>query len=90
MINHLVKIVAGLEEKDLKSLVVLSKTCTFDAINYSNNEFVASENDAIKTIIEIEKNSDDDIIDPFESERYCKAFYEYGLQAEKILKNKRK
>lgn len=89
VINHLLNVVEGLEAKDLKNLVVLAKTCSFKAINSSNNEFVVSENDAIKTIIEIEKNSDDDVFDPFEVERYCKAFYEHGLEAEKVIKKRK-
>ena len=35
-----------------------------------------------------EKNSDDDIFDPFEVERYAKAFYDYGLECEKKMKLK--
>ena len=74
--------------EDMKSLVVLTKTCSIDGTSSSNQEYVAVENDAINLILDIEKNSDQDIFDPFEVERYAKAFYDYGLECEKIRKLK--
>ena len=47
---------------------------------------MVSENKAIQLILDIEKNSNEDVIDPYEIERYAKAFYNYGLEAEKALK----
>ena len=85
VINYLVNVVDGLQQNDLRSLVVLSKTCNIDCNEKYDNEIFASENDAIKKIIEYEKNSNEDIIDPFEIERYCLAFYKQGLLAEKII-----
>lgn len=90
IIKQLTNVVEGLESNDLKSMVVLSKTCYFNPLNFQDNEFVVGEKDVIKTINEIEKNSNDDIIDPFEVERYCNSFYEYGLKVEKLLKSKGK
>ena len=49
-----------------------------------------SEKEAIKLILQIEENSNDDVIDPYEIERYAKAFYNYGLEAEKALKKYKK
>ena len=77
------------EEKDLKNLVVLSKTCSIDGDFESQNELIATENNAIKVILDFEKKSNEDIFDPFEVERYCKAFYEEGLKAEKIIKGRK-
>ena len=37
-------------------------------------------------LLEYEKKSNDDIIDPMEIERYCQAFYQQGLKAEEVLK----
>lgn len=90
VISHLLNVVEGLEEKDLKNLVVLSKTCKFNAINASDSEFIVSEKDVVKLILQIEENSNDDIFDPFESERYARAFYNYGLEAEKALKKSKR
>lgn len=90
VINYLVNIVEGLEEKDLKNLVVLSKTCNIDTLFVSDNELIATENNAIKTILEYEKKSNEDIIDPKELERYCEAFYKQGLKAEKIIKESKR
>ena len=88
VINYLVNIVDGLEQKDLKNLVVLSKTCTISKTEEYENEIIATENDAINKILEFEKKSNEDIIDPFEIEKYCQAFYNEGLKAEKALKNR--
>lgn len=90
VINYLVNIVDGLEQKDLKNLVVLSKTCSIDEPFESQNELIATENNAIKVILDFEKKSNEDIFVPSEIERYCKAFYEEGLKAEKIIKERRK
>ena len=88
IISKLAEVVEGLNLHDMKSLVVLTKTCKIDGTTSSNNEFVSCEKDAIKLIVDIEKNSDEDVFDPFEIERYAKAFYEYGLETEKKIKNK--
>lgn len=88
VINKLANVVEGLNMEDMKSLVVLTKTCSIDGTSSSNQEYVAVENDAINLILDIEKNSDQDIFDPFEVERYAKAFYDYGLECEKIRKLK--
>ena len=88
VMNKLANVVEGLNMEDMKSLVVLTKTCSIDGTSSSNQEFVALENDAINMILDIEKNSDQDIFDPFEVERYAKAFYDYGLECEKIKKLK--
>lgn len=90
VISSLLNAVNGIEQKDLKSLVVLTKTCTFNPINKNDNEFIVSEKEAIGLINQIEANSNDDIFDPHEIERYCKAFYEYGLKAEKAIKEYKK
>ena len=90
VISYLLKVVEGIEEKDLKNLVVLSKTCKFNQVNPSDSEFIVSEKEAIKLILQIEENSNDDVIDPYEIERYAKAFYNYGLEAEKALKKYKK
>ena len=89
VINYLINIVEGLEEKDLKNLVVLSKTCSVDGSFESQNELIATENNAIKVILDFEKKSNEDIFVPSEVERYCKAFYEEGLKAEKIIKGRK-
>ena len=86
IISYLLRVVEGIEDKDLKNLVVLSKTCKFNQVNPSDSEFIVSEKEAIKLILQIEENSNDDVIDPYEIERYAKAFYNYGLEAEKALK----
>lgn len=86
IISYLLRVVEGIEEKDLKNLVVLSKTCKFNQVNPSDSEFIVSEKEAIKLILQIEENSNDDVIDPYEIERYAKSFYNYGLEAEKALK----
>jgi hypothetical protein len=90
VISSLLNAVNGIEQKDLKSLVVLTKTCTFNPINKNDSEFIVSEKEAIGLINQIEANSNDDIFDPHEIERYCKAFYEYGLKAEKAIKEYKK
>ena len=59
-------------------------------MNPSDSEFIVSEKEAIKLILQIEENSNDDVIDPYEIERYAKAFYNYGLEAEKALKKYKK
>ena len=89
MFISLINVVGGLEQKDLKNLVVLSKTCTIDINENLENEIIATENDAINKILEYEKNSNEDIFDPYDVERYCNAFYQEGLKVEKILKNRR-
>ena len=88
VMHKLADVVEGLEYSDMKSLVVLTKTCSMDKASNSNKEFIALENDAINLILDVEKNSDEDIIDPFEIERYAKAFYDYGLECEKKMKLK--
>lgn len=88
VMHKLADVVEGLEYSDMKSLVVLTKTCSMDKASSSNKEFIALENDAINLILDVEKNSDEDIIDPFEIERYAKAFYDYGLECEKKIKLK--
>ena len=88
VMHKLADVVEGLEYSDMKSLVVLTKTCSMDKASNSNKEFIAIENDAINLILDIEKNSEDDIFDPFEVERYAKAFYDYGLECEKQFKKK--
>ena len=40
--------------------------------------------------MEFENKSNEDIIDPKEIERYCKAFYNEGLEAEKLIKKYKK
>ena len=89
IMNCLVNVVENLEERDLKSMVIITDTCKFDPIEENNKEYVVSEKKAIKTILEIEKESPDDIIDPNEINRYCKAFYDYGLKAEREIKGRR-
>ncbi len=90
VISYLVNEVAGLEFNDLKSVAILAKTCTFKNEVNDINQLVFSENDAIKRIMEFENKSNDDIIDPKEIERYCKAFYNEGLEAEKLIKKYKK
>ena len=89
VISKLVTTVPNLEESDMKSIVVVSKTCTLANNINTDKEFVVSENKAIQLILDIEKNSNEDIIDPYEIERYAKAFYEYGLKTEKLIKEKK-
>ena len=89
VISKLVTTVPNLEESDMKSIVVVSKTCTLANNINTDKEFVISENKAIQLILDIEKNSNEDIIDPYEIERYAKAFYEYGLKTEKLIKEKK-
>ena len=88
VINYLVDIVDGLSINDLRNLVVVSKACSLSNTTKFENEMIVSENDAIKAIVEYEKKSNEDIIDPIEIERYCDAFYQQGLIAEKIINNK--
>ena len=88
VMKKLANVVEGLNMDDMKSLVVLTKTCSIDGTSSSNEEYVALENDAVNLILDIEKNSEEDIFDPFEIERYAKAFYDYGLECEKIRKLK--
>ena len=90
IIKRLVNVVDGLEFKDIKSLVILPKTCTFNQNVGTDNELIVKENEAIDLIIQIEKNSNEDIIDPYEAERYANAFYQYGLETEKLLKKSRR
>lgn len=89
VINYLINIVSGLEANDLRNLVVASKACSLSNNTKFENEIIVSENEAIKTILEYERKSKDDIIDPMEIERYCQAFYQQGLKAEEVLKNRR-
>ena len=89
VINYLINIVSGLESNDLRNLVVASKACSLSNNTKFENEIIVSENEAIKTILEYERKSKDDIIDPMEIERYCQAFYQQGLKAEEVLKNRR-
>ena len=89
VINYLINIVSGLEANDLRNLVVASKACCLSNNTKFENEIIVSENEAIKTILDYEKKSNDDIIDPMEIERYCQAFYQQGLKAEEVLKNRR-
>ena len=88
IMHKLSMVVDGLQLTDMKSLVVLTKTCDIKNDNNSDIEYVACEKDAIKLIVDIEKNSDEDVFDPFEVERYAKAFYEYGLETEKKINKK--
>ena len=90
VISYLVNEVAGLEFNDLKSVAILAKTCTFNNDTSDINQLVFSENDAIRKIMEFENKSNEDIIDPKEIERYCKAFYNEGLEAEKLIKKYKK
>ena len=60
VINYLVNIVDGLEQKDLKNLVVLSKTCTISKTEEYENEIIATENDAINKIFDDYLNVDSD------------------------------
>lgn len=90
VINYLIKEIPTLTNNDLKSVAILAKTCTFENEVNDENQLVFKENDAIKKIIEYENKSDEDIIDPNELERYCKAFYKAGLEAEKLVKKYKK
>ncbi len=86
VISYLIHMIDNLESKDLKNMIILTKTCQFENTIQSQDEFVVSEKEAIRKINEIEKYSKDDILDPKEIERYCQAFYQYGLKAEKEIK----
>ena len=88
VITKLSKTVPGLEESEMKSIVVVSKTCTLANNINTENEYVVVESKAMQLILDIEKNSNEDIYDPYDIERYAKAFYEYGLETEKLLKSK--
>ena len=88
VISKLAKTVPGLEENEMKSIVVVSKTCTLANNINTDSEYVVTESKAMQLILDIEKNSQEDIYDPYDIERYAKAFYEYGLETEKLLKNK--
>ena len=88
IMRKLANVVEGLQLSDMKSLVILTKTCKIDGTSSSNQEYVALENDAVNLISQLEDNSEEDIFDPFEIERYAKAFYNYGLECEKQIKNK--
>lgn len=90
VIAKLVKVVPGLELKDFKSFVIVSKLSSFESISQGDNEYIVSEKDAMKTILQIEKNSNEDIFDSYDVERYVEAFYKYGLEAEKIAKEQQK
>ncbi|MCI5745713.1 MAG: NERD domain-containing protein [Erysipelotrichaceae bacterium] len=90
IISALANIVKGLQINDLKSIVVLTKTCTIKNSIESNDEFVVLESDVIKQIKKIEKESTDDVFEPSEIEKYCKAFYEQGLISEKNIARYRK
>ena len=57
VISKLVTTVPNLEESDMKSIVVVSKTCTLANNINTDKEFVVSENKAIQLILDIEKNS---------------------------------
>ena len=70
-------------------MVIITDTCKFNDIEENDKEYVVSEKMAIKKILQIEKESNEDIIDPLEIDRYCKAFYDYGLKAEKLINNRR-
>ena len=87
VITNLLRVIKGIESYDLKSLVILTKTCTYNPEINTDNELIVSEKDAIGFIEQIEENSNEDIFDPHEIERYCKGFYEMGLAAEKAIKN---
>ena len=86
VISKLAKTVPGLEENEMKSIVVVSKTCTLANNINTDSEYVVTESKAMQLILDIEKNSQEDIYDPYDIERYAKAFYEYGLETEKLLK----
>ena len=90
IISYLTKIVNGIENKDLKSLAVFSQTCKIEIENKYDDELVATELNAIKTIMSYEKESNEDIFDPKEIERYCDAFYTQGKKAEKVVKRLRR
>lgn len=90
IIKRLVNVVEGLENNDIKSLVILPITCNFDDKVGSDSELIVKENEVIDLIIQIEKNSNEDIIDPYEAERYANAFYQYGLETEKLIKKNRR
>lgn len=88
VINKLANSVQGLEISDMKSIAVVCKTCSLSNDVNTNDEYVVSEKKLMQLILDIEKNSDVDIIDPYEIERYAKAFYEEGLKTEKLLRKK--
>lgn len=88
-INCLIDVVNGLENKDLKSLAIFSKTCKIQIEQKYDDELVALENNAIKTILSYEKASNEDVFDPKEVERYCNAFYTQGKKVEKIIKRRK-
>ena len=88
IISKLSKVVEGLNVSDMKSLVVLTKTCTLNGTINSIDDYVVDEKEAINLILDIENKSNDDVFDPFEVERYAKAFYSYGLESEKQIKKK--
>ena len=87
VISNLLRVIKGIETYDIKSLVILTKTCTHTPDINTDSEFIVSEKEAINLIEQIEENSNDDIFDPHEIERYCKGFYDMGLAAEKAIKN---
>ena len=90
IISRILQVVPGIEERDIINMVVFTKTCKFDPINYNNKEFVLKENEVMKAIETIEKNIDIDVFDNDEVERYAKAFYNYGIKAEEKIKERKK
>jgi len=89
-IERILDVVPGIERKDMKSIAAFTSTCNFNPMNNENNEFIVHETEIVKAIIEIEKNSPDDIFSPSDVERYANAFYEYAIEAEKRTKKNEK
>ena len=71
-------------------MIIIPTGCNYKQIENKDDDFIVSENEAIKFIVNFEKQSNVDIIDPKEIERICKMFYDAGLKIEKRLHNRNK
>ena len=89
VISKLIKVVPGLEINDFKNMAAVTKLSDFETSATKKNEYIVSEKDVIKTIIQIEKNSNEDIFDSYDIERYVAAFFRYGQEAEKVIKEQK-
>ena len=86
IIIKLTQLVKDLDKSRLKNIVIVSKYCKYEKISISNDEYILSENEVIKQINTLEKESKEKDFDSKEIEQLAKEFYDQGLKMENRLK----
>jgi len=91
--RHIVDLLAnainGLEKDDFKTIVIFTNTCTINGKTNNINEYVVTEDEAFKKILEIEKESKKEKFSSDKQEEIADVIYHIGRKSEIIIKKAR-